>query len=315
MDSFSLLFSASRICAQKEPERGCLKKLQHPAPKDCCPILFLPPEIRACIFKHLLDEVELTFDFMSDSEDSTACYTTWSQYRNNLSYLQVLEKFERETLDLVQVEAVRIVYNPFDLHKRLGGFGGPTRRAGRMPVSLRLENVRPHLRQITLDGRYSLSRFLDSGMLKSFPKLKAIRVATLLTPRKCNASYRESLNDTRTLDHLVQESLIPSVYRPRPISRLIAEQSVDNINLEALLSHSNMTQFKPISIDVTMQMQSGGCFDHDDDHFHGPISRAVSAIRFTYEWPSKKIEKAEVDMYDQPMPLAVKSRWTETVKI
>lgn len=316
MGSFAFLFTGNRICAKQEPERGCLKKIQHEPPKDCCPLLSLPPEIRAAIFKYLLDEVELTFNVTPGEEDNTTCYANHSQYRSNLSYLQVLRKFEAETLDLVRIQAARIVCEESLDNKRNGRLEGTTRYSRPISLPMQLNNMRPHLKHLTIDGSFSIKRLLDSDVFDSFPKLTTIRVATTLASRKCHSGYRESLNNPRTLDHLVQESLNPTAYRPRPVFRHgLPSQSFDNIDLEAILADSRLTRFRPIPIDITVKMQSSGCFDHDDDTFHEPVSRAVSAIRLTYEWPNKKVEKVEVDMYDQPMPLAVKSRWTEIVKL
>ena len=53
----------------------------------------------------------------------------------------------------------------------------------------------------------------------------------------------------------------------------------------------------------------------EDHAISFPVEREVSCVRFSHIWPGGKITNMEVDMFNQPMALAIKSEWTERVKI
>lgn len=321
--TFSFSSISGRLCPKQEPERGCLKKVcEITPPKDSTPILSLPPEVRACIFKYLIDDVDLTFKFSKSFENPT-CWAKWLEYHRNLSFLKVCSLFEAEALALVQVEAISIEIDP-PPDPNLATPAEPKPTPSRFlcsapqPIALTFSHVRPYLRQLSIDARYTLGYLLDTDLLQSFPKLKTIRVKQTLWPRDWEFGFREKLNNPKIRQKLIKESVgeYPanqnSAFAPLRMFRC----RYDNTKLCTLLDHPKLKSFYPLLIDVMVKSggRSSGAWASEDGPSY-PISRDLSALRFTFEWPSRRMIKMEVDMFNQPMALAIKSEWTETVSL
>lgn len=315
---------STKLCPRKEPERGCLKRTEAPAPKESCPILTLPSEIRAEIFKYLLDDVGLTFKFC-ESFISSSCWATWPEYHKNLSFLRVCRLFEQEGTKLVQIESIKVELKaPPECHhstqtepKRLAAAFS---RSSPQSIDLSFETIRPHLKTITIDAKYALSRLLETDLLEQFLKLQNVRIAQTLWPRECQSNYREQLNTFGSRQLLLNQSLgeVSNDRYSRVMSMTHVQPSCcsDNMKLGTLLNHSKLKRFYPISVDVSIRIRGRAMHSlESEDGPQFPITRDVSALRFTYEWPSKKMTKLEVDMYNQVMALAIKTEWTESVPL
>ena len=311
---------AGKLCIRKQPERGCLRKTEIKAPKDCTPILQLPSEVRAVIFKYLVDDSDLLFKF-DKSFNSSSCWARWPEYHRNLSFLRVCKKFEAEGLALVQVESISMEVDPppdpnlITAEPKKQELISMLKRSKPQPIALRLDNVRPHLKQLTIDARYTLSYLLDTDLLDSFPKLRSVRIRQTLWSREFEYGYRDKLKNSATQQALVKESVGESNgnFNQRFSLYRAFRCRYDNVKLGELLANSKLAAFLPIEVDVTIR---GGCRNNgepSEDAPTYPVNKAISALRFSYTWPSRTVKRVEVDMYNQPMALAIKSEWTETV--
>lgn len=315
-----------KLSPRRPPERGSLKRCSETTspPKNSTPILSLPPEVRACIFKHLMDDVDIIFKFDKDFTTSSS-WAKWPDFNRNLCFMKACKIFEAEALALVQVQAISIeVDPPPDPHLSSPNNPAPTysKFSASVPQSLgiRLETVRPHLRTLTIDARYTLNYLLETDLLETFPKLQILRVRQTLWPRDHEYNYREALNQKSRQQLLIKESLgetiassqrFGGIYPPR-----LFRCKYDNIKLRDLLAHPKLAKFQPIFVDV--KLRAIDCTQHrwaSEDGPTYPITRDVSNVRFSYQWPSKQLLDMEVDMYNQPMALAIKSEWTETVLV
>ncbi|KAK5942620.1 hypothetical protein PMZ80_005185 [Knufia obscura] len=319
-----MTFSFSgKLCQKREPERGSLARTSAMlAPKGCSPILKLPAEVRACIFKYLVDEVDFLFRF-SKFLDTSSCWASWPEYHQNLAFLRVCKLFEAEALNLVQVRAITIeIHPPPDpnpINPKTVKLFAKYKRSEPQPIALQLETVRPHLVQLSIDSRYTLGYLVNTNLLDSFPKLRIIRVKQTLWPRAMDTNYWEILNTARGRRKLISESLgehAGSNPHIPEIARRTFRCLYDSVELRSSLANDKLNKFHPIKVDTTIR--SLGRFPDDwpsDDEAGYPVVGAISGLRMTYEWPARRTTSLEVDMYNQPMSLAIKSQWTETVSL
>lgn len=283
------------------------------------PILSLPPEVRACIFKYLLDEVDLIFKFSKDF-NSSSCHARW-QDGKKLAFLEACKLFQIEALNLVQVHAITIDLNslPNPNTTTTEKHGEKKKYAfSRQPkMALSLEKVRPHLRQLTINAKHALYCLLRTDILGTFPKLRTIRIKQTLWPRDMPSDYRAGLNEISRRQAFVLESLdqylngfTSLVSRPNFRCRDELTPLID------LLRDSKLQPFFPLFIDVTIEENSTSeqprCSDNEKS-FSYPLSKQVSAVRMTYDWPRREVIDMEIDMYDQFLPLAIKSKYTEKI--
>jgi len=311
---------SDKLCQRKEPERGSLAKASEKrAPKGRSPILSLPAEVRAYIFQYLLDDVDLTFK-CSKNFDTSSCWASWPEYHKKLAFLRACKLFEAEALNLVQVQAIAIEIDPPSdpnpVNPETAKLFAKYKGSAPQPIGLRLETVRPHLIQLSIDSKYTLGYLLNTELLDSFPKLRIIRIKQVLWPRVMDSSYREFLNSARgrlrVIDESVGEHTTASPYLTRSPSACL----YDGVKLGTLLGNEKLSRYHPIMVDTTAR--SLGRFPNDwpsDDEAGYPIKGAVSCLRMTYQWPARRVTGLEVDMYDQPMALAIKSQWTEKVSL
>jgi len=306
-----------RLCQRKEPERGSLAKTSEvSAPKEYSPILTLPAEVRACIFKYLIEDVALTYKL----PETSSCWVSWPEYHHNLAFLRACKLFEAEALTLVQVRAVSIEVNPppspSPVNSKAAKLFAKYKRSEPQQIALRLETVRPYLIQLSIDSRYTLGCLLGTEILDSFPKLRIIRIKQSLGPRAMDSSYREALNTTRARRILISESIGEYAGISPHTTRRPSNCHYDDVKLGTILENEKLKRFRPLVIDIIVR-SLGRCPNDwpSDDEAGYPIKGAISGLRMTYEWPAKRITNLEVDMYNQPMALAIKSQWTEKISL
>lgn len=190
----ALQFS-KKLCVRKEPERGCLAKWTTPAPKDTCPILQLPSEVRACIFNYIFDEANLTYKLPQgwNERDLTEakCFVRWPDYKKKLSFLKACKLFEAEALSLIQVKSATFDSEdpaPCPVSYPVAQSGAsnnpihPSRwNSCPQEIPLPLSRVCPHLREVNTDPEMLVPLLNNTtDLLSLFPKLKTIRVTQRL---------------------------------------------------------------------------------------------------------------------------------------
>ncbi|KAK5099140.1 hypothetical protein LTR70_001290 [Exophiala xenobiotica] len=311
---------SGRLCQREKPERGSLAKVsENGPPKGHSPILSLPAEVRAYIFKFLIDDVDLIFRF-SKHFDTSSCWVSWQEYHQKLAFLRACKLFEAEALNLVQVQAIGIEVDPLpdqnSVNPETAKLFAKYKRSVPQPIGLRLETVRPYLIQLSIDSRYTLGYFLATDLLDSFPKLRFIRIKQVLWPRTIDSNYRETINGAPGRLGVISES----VGEHTGTSPYLAQRSTgclyDDVKLGTFLGNEKLRKYHPLMVDTTIR--SLGRFPDDwpsDDEAGYPIKGAVSGLRMTYQWPARRVTSLEVDMYNQPMALAIKSQWTEKISL
>ncbi len=311
---------AGKLCQRKEPERGSLARLNEmTAPKGRSPILTLPAEVRACIFKYLIDDVDLTFKF-TKSFDMSSCTASWPDYHQNLAFLRTCKLFEAEALNLVHVQAVSIEIDPppdpNPINPKTAKLFAKYKGSEPQPIPLRLEAVKPHLIQLSIDSRYTLGYLLGTDLLDSFPKLRIVRIKQVLWPRPITSSYRDALNTARARQNLISESIGEHAGSSPYATRRPFRCLYDDVKLGTFLANEKLKRFHPVIVDTSVRSLGRFADDWPNDEEAGyPIKGAISGLRMTYEWPAKHVTSLEVDMYNQPMALAIKSQWTESVSL
>jgi len=313
----------SKLCPQQDPERGSLAKYsQTNKPVSSTPILTLPPEVRASIFAYLLDDVDLIFKF-SKCFNSSTCQTRW-QDDKKLAFLKTCKLFEVEALNLVQIHYITIeVHLPLESGTPIPST--PIEKSKnvlrwRPKIALPLDRVRPHIQQLNIDARNALYHLLQTDILGTFAKLHTVRIKQTLWPRVMPSSCRAELDKKSrrqafirdSLDERIQSSLDCFVSGGASLCRTEQPALID------LLRHPKLQSYLPLFVDVTIEEYSTSQHSrhNNTDETHSfPISKQISAIRMTYKWPSQEIINLEVDMYDQFMPLAIKSKYTERTEL
>ena len=307
-----------KMCRRKEPERGSLgRNYELSTSKGCSLFLLLPTEIRIRIFEYLVDEVDLIFRVPEYPEYVNAsCWVSWAEYRQRLSFLATCRLFEEEGLTLVPVRAISIEIDPqygpgpissreAKLIKKFKNY----KRSGPMPIGLRLEIVKPHLVQLSLDSKYTLSHILTTNLLDTFPKLRTICVTQTLQSRAIDSIYKDTLKTTPVQREIINESL-------REYAGGMFGGIVDHVELDMVLRNEKLRKYYPIIISTTRRSAGrfpDGCSSSDDAGY--PIRGAVAGLRMTYQWPTKRVINLEVDLYNLPLPLAIKSQWTERISL
>lgn len=307
---------AGKLCQKKEPERGCLARPYPVAPpKNSCPILDLPAEIRAQIFEYLISDDELLFRF-SKVIDESSCWSCLPEYKSNLAFLEASKLFEAEALALVKVRYIRIRVEqaPEESPKnpKMAALLKKHQRSTLCDSALSLGHVRPHLKQLSVDSKYTLPRLLETSILDNLPKLRHIQINQEMCRRPMDHGYREMLNTNTEQLGIISESLGHTFFHS---SRRRLRCSCNEAPLHQTLQNQKLARFYPIRVHT--RASSSRCYARgewlgDDDSIY-PIIGAISALRMSYMWPSEQVVNFEVDMYNQPMSLAVKSQWTEQI--
>lgn len=307
---------AGKLCQKKEPERGCLARPYPVAPpKNSCPILDLPAEIRAQIFEYLISDDELLFRF-SKVIDECSCWSGLPEYKSNLAFLEACKLFEAEALALVKVRFIRIRVEqaPEEPSKnpKMAALLKKHQRPTLCDSALSLGHVRPHLKQLSVDSKHTLPRLLETNLLDNFPKLRHIQINQEMCPRPMDHSYREMLNKKAEQQDIISESLGHAFFYT---FRRRLHCSCNETPLYFNLQNPKLARFYPIRVHTraySSRCYVGNEWPVDDDSIY-PVTGAISALRMSYIWPSGRVVNFEVDMYNQPMSLAVKSQWTEQI--
>lgn len=312
-----------KLCPQRKPECGSLARVNKPPRSmSSTPIFTLPPEVRAYIFAYLLDEVEIVFKF-SKAFDRSTSYARW-QSGKKLAFLEACKLFKAEALHLVQFHAITIELEALSEPKTTTSPNAPAERTRyafwrQSEIPLPFEKIRPHVRQLTIDARYALYHFLKTDMLSSFPKLRSIRIKQVLWSRM-PSDFRNDLDEKSRRQALMLESLDENLGRSSgPFSpRRAVPCRTSHPPLIDLLRNPKLQVWLPLPIDLCIETDPTGrqlLFGTGDEPYTFPVERQVSTVRMTYSWPSREIIDLEADMYDQCMPLAIKSKYTEKINL
>lgn len=323
----SLRFS-TKLCGRKEPERGCLAKITCSAPKDKSPILLLPPEIRACIFNYIIGDVDLVYRCAQDFTNFQ-CVASWSDYNRKLSFLQTCKLFQAEAWTLIQVKSVtfeKAKDEPFVFsHTNIDGelFSKIPRllpdKFGPQEVPLPLCRVRPHLREIRVDPN-TLTWMLETNFLSTFPKLQRISVFQTYGLERRATEFRQNLEDpaerrdilNKQLDLLYTYPNLTNKFNKVITKKIGRCRYSQRLRLREILDCAKRETNLPIVLDVTTEYNGPGNGTQCVEPIY-PVLANVSSVRIVMEWNGGRWVSVDVNMWNQPMEMAVKSKYSERI--
>lgn len=312
---------SSKLCGRKEPERGCLARVTCSAPKDSSPILHLPSEIRACIFNYIINDVDLIYRCTRDFE-SFQCVASWSDYNRKLSFLQVCKLFRAEAWTLIQVKSVTFEKPEDQFTSNVDANSQPLpEKFGPQEVPLPLSRVQPHLREIRLDPT-TLVLMLETDFLSTFPKLQQIRVTQRHISERRGAEFRAKLDDPLERRDILRKQLelrhcyqyFTSRFDKPSVKKSKRCVPYRRLQLSEILDRAMIVTELPIVLEAVTE--------YNERSTHGsaqyvepvyPVLGNVSTTKMIYEWRTKRFVGVDVNMWNQPMEMAVKSKFSESV--
>lgn len=320
----SMRFS-TKLCGRKEPERGCLAKITCSAPKDSSPILHLPPEIRACVFNYIIGDVDLVYRCAQDFTNFQ-CVASWSDYNRKLSFIQVCKLFQAEAWTLIQVKSVTFERAKDTTTWSKDGAHGLPRlipdKFGPQELPLPLSRVRPHLREIRVDPT-TLTWMLETNFLSTFPKLQRICVFQTYGLERRGTEFRQTLEDPlerreilhKQLELLYAHPNLTNKFNKCITKRITRGKFSQRLKLREILDSAARETNLPIVLEATTE--------YNDRPSHGtqcvepvyPILANVSSVKIVLEWTTKRFVTMDVNMWNQPMEMAVKSKYTESISL
>lgn len=319
----SMRFS-TKLCGRQEPERGCLARITCSAPKDSSPILQLPPEIRAAIFNYIVGDVDLVYKCTRDFTNFH-CLTSWSDYNRKLSFLQVCKLFRAEAWTLIQVKSVTFERSKDD--SVYGSRDGIARlipdKFGPQEIPLPLCRVRPHLREIRVDPN-TLTWMLETNFLSTFPKLQRISVYQTYGLERRGTEFRQALDSAPERREILRKHL-DLVHTYPELARKFNKTITKKLNYckyahrlrlnEILDCAVRETHGLPITLEATTEYCDRPSRGTQCVEPVYPILANVSSVKMVVQWNSKQIESVDVNMWNQPMEMAVKSKYTERIAL